>query len=331
MALRLVRVEFPDKLAEKVQSVADSCEPIHFLLQESAKDGDAKLAEFLVSADNAQKVVDDLQSSMEGSDDWRINVVAVEATLPRLSDEEAERQRDTATVTAREEIYEDISSGAQLGINFVVLTLISAVVATIGLNESNVAVVIGAMVIAPLLGPNLAFSLGVALGDPDLMRKAAIASAAGIGLAIVLAFGLGLVIPLNGDSEELLRRADVSVSDILLALASGAAAALSVTSRLASTLVGVMVAVALMPPAVATGFLFGGGQYAAVSALILLLTNIVCVNLASQLVFVWKGVRPRKWLERRAAKNAIRTNLILWGVLLLVVAATIFAWNWFTQ
>lgn len=332
MALRLVRVEFPDKLADKVRSVADSCEPIHFLLQESEETQDIKLAEFLVAADNAQKVVDDLQSALEGSDDWRINVVAVEATLPRLSDEEAERQRQTATVTAREEIYEDISAGAQLNVNFVVLTLISAVVATIGLNESNVAVVIGAMVIAPLLGPNLAFSLGVALGDPALMRKAAITSAAGIGLAIVLAFALGLVVPLNGDSEELLRRADVSLPDILLALASGAAAALSVTSRLASTLVGVMVAVALMPPAVATGFLLGGGrEAAAVSAVILLLTNVVCINLASQLVFVWKGVRPRKWLERRAAKNSIRTNLVLWGLLLMVLAAAIFAWNWFIQ
>ena len=226
-----------------------------------------------------------------------------------------------------EEIYEDVASGAQLDINFVVLTLVSAVVATIGLNADNIAVIIGAMVIAPLLGPNLAFSLGVALGDLDLMRKAAITSAAGIGITLLLAVSLGLVMPANLESVELLRRTHVWYGDAVLALASGAAASLSITSRLASTLVGVMVAVALMPPAVAAGFLAGGGNFtAAFSALILLATNVVCLNLTSQLVFIWKGVRPRRWLERRAAKDAIRTNLIVLEILVILLIAIIYVW-----
>jgi uncharacterized hydrophobic protein (TIGR00341 family) len=332
MTLRFIRVEFPQALAEKVRSIADSSEPIYFLLEDSENAGQTRTAEFLVATDNAQTLVDDLQSSFEGDDGWRINVIAVEATLPRLSEEEVARQKETATVTSREEIYEEISSGANVDTNFIVLTLVSALVATIGLNESNVAVVIGAMVIAPLLGPNLAFSLGVALGDLALVRKAAIAAGVGIAVTIGLAILVGLIVPLNMESTELLRRSDVWLSDILLALASGTAAALSVTSRLASTLVGVMVAVALMPPAAAAGFLLGGGErFAAVGAFILLLTNIVSINLASQLVFLWKGVRPRKWLERRTAKNAVRTNLIVWGLLLVVMAAVIYAWAWFTE
>ncbi|MCP4307396.1 MAG: DUF389 domain-containing protein, partial [bacterium] len=127
------------------------------------------------------------------------------------------------------------------------------------------------------------------------------------------------------ESTELLRRTNIGYGDIVLALASGAAAALSVTSRLASTLVGVMVAVALMPPAAAAGFLAGGGHFSeALAALILLAANVVCLNLTSQLVFLWKGVRPRKWLERRAADNAVRINLVVWGLLVIVVAAIIY-------
>ncbi len=329
MTLRLILAIFPRRLSDRIKKAAENCEPIDLKVAESGEDG-LDTAEIVVSADHSQELLDALQSALEGEQDWRINVLPIEATLPRLSDEEVERQNSRRDTTAREELYEDVASGAGIDTNFVVLTLISAVVATIGLNDDNVAVIIGAMVIAPLLGPNLAFSLGVALGDLALMRKAAVASAVGIGASLVLAAVLGVVEPANMGSVELLRRTHVGYGDVVLALASGAAAALSVTSRLASTLVGVMVAVALLPPAVASGFLAGSGYIAdAFAALILLATNVVCLNLSSQLVFIWKGVRPRRWLERRAAESAIRTNLIVWGLLVIVLAAIIYGWRRF--
>lgn len=331
MSLRLILAIFPDRLAETIRRAAEGCEPLDVKVAEDGEDG-LRTAEIVVSADHSQKVLDTLQSALDGEAGWRINVLPIEATLPRVSEEEVKRQESQRSTTAREEIYEDVASGANVDINFVVLTLISAVVATIGLNDDNVAVIIGAMVIAPLLGPNLAFSLGVALGDPILMRRAVIASSVGIGITLALAVVLGLLLPVNLESVELLRRTHVWYGDVVLALASGAAASLSVTSRLASTLVGVMVAVALMPPAVAAGFLAGSGHFpAALGALILLATNVVCLNLSSQIVFIWKGVRPRSWLERRAAKNAIRINLAVWGVLVAVVMAIIYVWTRFFE
>lgn len=329
MSLRLILAIFPERLSERIRSAAAACEPIDLKIEEDGEEG-LRTAEIVVSADYSQNVLDALQTALEGEDGWRINVLPIEATLPRVSEDEIKRQESNRKTTAREELYEDVANGAQLDINFVVLTLTSAIVATIGLNEDNVAVIIGAMVIAPLLGPNLAFSLGVALGDLVLMRKAAIVSAAGLGMTLVLALLIGLVLPANLDSVELLRRTHVWYGDAVLALASGVAASLSITSRLPSTLVGVMVAVALMPPAVAAGFLAGGGNFAgAFGALILLITNVVCLNLTSQLVFIWKGVRPRRWLERRAAKDAIRTNLIVLGLLVVLQIAVITVWAHF--
>ncbi|MCB1489640.1 MAG: TIGR00341 family protein [Bauldia sp.] len=328
MSLRLILAIFPDRLAARIRLAAEACEPIDLKIEEGSDDDGLHTAEIVVSADHSQKLLDALQSALDGEDGWRINVLPIEATLPRISEEEMKRQESNRSTAAREEIYEDVASGARVDENFIVLTLISAVVAAIGLNEDNVAVIIGAMVIAPLLGPNLAFSLGAALGDSTLMRRAAITSATGLLLTFVLSVLVGLVIPANMESAELLRRTHVWYGDVVLALASGVAASLSVTSRLASTLVGVMVAVALMPPAVAAGFLAGGGNYSsAFSAMILLATNVVCLNLSSQLVFIWKGIRPRRWLERRAAENAVRTNLLVLGILVVGLVALIYVWS----
>lgn len=152
---------------------------------------------------------------------------------------------------------------------------LSTVVAAIGLIENNVAVVIGAMVIAPLLGPNLALSLGISLGDLALMKKAVFTSAAGVSLAFALSALMGLVLPLEEYSDELMARTDVGVSSAILALASGAAAALSLTTGLSSVLVGVMVAVALLPPAATLGIMVGQGERdLALGAGLLLMVNI---------------------------------------------------------
>lgn len=331
MALRLILAIYPERLSSTIAEAAERCEPIDIKLEDNGEDG-LRTAEILVAADNSQSVLDALQTALEGEEGWRINVLPVEATLPKLSEEEEERQKSTKTTTSREEIYEDVATGARVDINFLVLVLVSVLVATLGLNDDNVAVIIGAMVIAPLLGPNLAFSLGVALGDLRLMKKAAITIATGVGITLALSIVLGLFVPANLDSTELMRRTHVWFGDVVLALASGVAASLSITSRLASTLVGVMVAVALMPPAAAAGFLIGAGQYASgFGALILLLTNVICLNLASQIVFVWKGVRPRRWLEQKAAGNAIRINLVVLGVLAALTVLVIYLWTTFVD
>jgi len=96
------------------------------------------------------------------------------------------------------------------------------------------------------------------------------------------------------DSVELLARTSVGLDGVLLALASGLAAALSLTTGLSSVLVGVMVAVALLPPTATAGIMLGAGNFElATGALLLLAVNVVCVNIAAKLVFLFRGVRPR--------------------------------------
>lgn len=110
-----------------------------------------------------------------------------------------------------------------------------------------------------------------------------------------------------------------------LALASGAAGALSLTTRLSSVLVGVMVAVALLPPATAVGLMVGADKLPdAMGAGLLLAINVVCLNLAAQLVFLLKGIRPRTWLEKTRARRAIAVPLIMWPTLLAMLVVAIY-------
>jgi len=117
-------------------------------------------------------------------------------------------------------------------------------VASIGLIENNIAVIVGAMVIAPLLGPNIALAFSTSLGDRELMWQALKTNLAGLSLTLAMTIVIGMIWPAYLNSFEILVRTDVKPDGIVLALASGAAAVLSLATGLSSALVGVMVAVA---------------------------------------------------------------------------------------
>lgn len=279
----------------------------------------------LIPVANYPELLDALQGRLSTSQNARIIVFPVDATLPRIEDRSSEEPDKSSITASREELYRDVSLGARLDGNYLLLVMLSTIVAAIGLVEGNVAVVIGAMVIAPLLGPNIALALGTALGDTELMWRALKTNLTGIVLAFMIALVLGLLWPMQTFSEELLARTDVGLDGIALALASGAAAVLSLTTRVSSVLVGVMVAVALLPPATTMGFMVGNGQPSlAAGAALLLATNIVCVNLAAKLVFLFKSVKPRTWLEQQKAKQSMTAYIVFWLISLSLLGAMIY-------
>jgi uncharacterized hydrophobic protein (TIGR00341 family) len=262
----------------------------------------------LVDDARRQTVLDALQNFLGTSDNARIVVLPVEAVLPRpRQDAAAEKNVDskTPTSTTREELYNQIEKGARLDGNYLILVFLSTVVAAIGLLENNVAVIVGAMVIAPLLGPNIALAFAATLGDRDLLQGSFKTNLTGLTFALLLSVVIGWLWPVFSPNAEILARTDVGFDGVVLALASGAAAVLSLTSGLASALVGVMVAVALLPPTATLGMVLASGQFElAAGAALLLAVNVVCVNLSANLVFLIKGVRPRTWLEKRKAKQS---------------------------
>jgi len=204
------------------------------------------------------------------------------------------------------------------------MVVLSTMVAAVGLYYNSVAIIIGAMVIAPLLGPNVALSLATTLGDLSLLRRALLTALVGIATTMVLSVIIGVLVQVNPESPEVASRNAVALGDIVVALASGCAGALAFTTGVSATLIGVMVAVALLPPLVTFGLLLGGGHTAsAMGALSPFLMNLVCVNLAGVSTFLVKGIRPATWWEKDRAGKATRVAILLWVLLLAALVGMI--------
>lgn len=283
----------------------------------------------LVQPEQGQRVMDSLQSLLIGSENSRVIMYTPDVIWPVPKDNPELERSPTSSLVTREELYLKVEKGARLDGNFILLIILSSIVVAIGLIEDNVAVVIGAMVIAPLLGPNLALALGAAIGDRQLMLRALRTNLVGVIMAFTLCWLLGVVWDGSLDSTELLARTHVGLDGVVLALASGLAAALSLTTGLSSVLVGVMVAVALLPPAATAGLMLGAGQQdLAMGALLLLAVNVVSVNLSAKLVFLYKGIRPRTWFEQQKARQSYVLYLSVWIITLSVLIAVIYLeWN----
>jgi uncharacterized hydrophobic protein (TIGR00341 family) len=320
--MKYIEVVADSGSADTVSAIAEKHEVSDYRVGAVGEDG-LQPMRLLVADDKLQPVLDSLQTLLGVQTSARIVVLPVDIALPKPS--EQERKEEDAATAARESLYEGVEKNARLDLNFIVLVSLSTVVAAIGLIESNVAVVIGAMVIAPLLGPNLALGLGTTLGDVSLMRKSVLTGSAGIALAIALSVVIAAIWPFDLASPEIASRTQVGLDSVALALASGAAAALSLTTGLSSVLVGVMVAVALLPPAVTLGLMLGHGEFnLAMGAGLLLAINLVCVNLACKLVFMFKGIHPRTWVEKEKAKHAMLVYILGWVITLIILILIIY-------
>ncbi|KPK10861.1 MAG: hypothetical protein AMJ68_07985 [Acidithiobacillales bacterium SG8_45] len=278
----------------------------------------------LVADEKLQTVLDAAQSALGGAENARILLLPVEASLPKPKVDEEEVKRAAITVT-REELYDRIAKGAQLDSNYMLLVFLSTIVVAIGLIEDNVAVVVGAMVIAPLLGPNISLAFATALADTELMWESLKTNLAGMTLAFSLSMVLGYLFQLDLNSHEIMMRTQVNLETVALALASGAAAVLSLTTGLPSVLVGVMVAVALLPPTATLGLMLGAqNYYLAAGAGLLLAVNIVCINLSAKVAFLVRGVKPRTWIEKRKARQSMVLYIAIWLVSLAFLIAVIY-------
>jgi uncharacterized hydrophobic protein (TIGR00341 family) len=316
--MRVIEVITECGHADTVQSIAEQHELDAWVVP--TQDEQRCITRLVVRPDKQQAVLDALQGALGKLDFFRILLIPLEGALPRPTKEESEEVKRRAITLSREELYQEISSASEITSSFLYMVVLSTIVAAIGLLENNLAVIIGAMVIAPLLGPNIALSFATALGDRDLAWSSLKTNLAGLGLALIIAIPIGFFWPYALDTAELISRTDVGIDGIVLALASGAAAVLSLASGWSVSLVGVMVAVALLPPTATLGLMLGAGQFQnALGAGLLLAVNVVCVNLSGKLVFLLKGIKPRTWLEKRKARQSLLIYVIFWLVVLIIL------------
>lgn len=311
MALKLLQVTAPIAAQKNIQKIAES-EGVIAFHKECDTEDDHAVFSLLTDSTHRQALVDMLQELSSLSPKFRINILPVDTTIPTTD--------TTGSSDTREELKAKMAQGALLDFNYMLLTFLSTIVALIGLLQDNIAVVIGAMVIAPFLGPNLAFAFGTSLGNKGLMTYAFRTGLVGVGFASLIGVAFGFLWGGVPVSEELMGRTTIGLDGVALAVASGVAGVLSLTSGLSMTLVGVMVAVAILPPAATFGFMAGAGEIKlAYGALLMVSVNIVCVNLSGLLVFLAKGISPRRWFEKRMAKPFVYGGIIVWSLLLAIL------------
>lgn len=324
MPLRLLQVRLPRE-ADLTALVAE-----HRVLSvlQDLRSG-RQVVQIAVEAAEAEALGDRLEAEHAGNPDLEVVVLAIEALWPRPSAENDEREegedgqrhRDRLS---RDELYADVTEGLAVTPTYVALALLAAVVATLGLLRDDVAVIIGAMVIAPLLRPAVAQALAVTLGDHALGRRAFVTGAVGLALSLAPALLAGWLFPVDPTSDAIAARSSLDLGALGLALAAGAAGTLAFTRGLAGAVIGVMVAVAILPPLATFGLLLAGGfGAAAVGALLLTAGNLLCINLAGVATFLLQGVRPRGWSEARRARRTTLVAMSLWLLLLAAVVAIV--------
>ena len=327
MALRLIQIIIPQQEEQAAKNLLEEQGVKRFWL-EQAPEG-LCVANVLTGSESTESLLDTMEKRFASYARFQMVILPVEAAfpkevkktaLPENADSEAAPKKRAGRVH-RQELYTDARDVSALSWAYLVMVLLSSFVAAIGLLRDNVAVVIGAMVIAPLLGPNVSLALAATLGDPDLAKRAIKTLLAGVALAFAISIGLGFGLDVDPMGNEIVSRTSVDFIDLALALAAGVAGAMSFNQGTSSALIGVMVAVALLPPLATCGMLLGSGYTSqALGAFLLFAANTICVNLAGVITFLAHGVRPRSFWEADLARKYSRYAMEFWILLLCILA-----------
>jgi uncharacterized hydrophobic protein (TIGR00271 family) len=207
----------------------------------------------------------------------------------------------------RQELFGRIESGADGGRDYLVMMVLSATLASLGLLQGSTAVVIGAMLVAPLMGPLVGAGLALVQGNLELMRRSMTVAAIGIALGFAVAMFFGAINPGYEPTMEVEARGTPDIFDLFIALTSGMIAAYAqCQQRLSDTLAGVAIAAALLPPLAVVGIATTLEEHEiAIFAAILLMTNVVAIIIGAALIFRLFGVEAqggdsgaRPWVRR---------------------------------
>ena len=328
MEQRLVEIVLPEGRGDDIPELLHE-QSLAGFWRDSVDENQARIR-ILLDSSEVEPVLDILEPYLEKLPGAAAMLLIVEASIPRKKKERSQtgenevdndgKEKGKGGRISRHELYADISANTGTTSTYLIMVVLSAVITAIGLVRNDMAIIIGAMVLAPLLVPNVALALGSTLGDAELAAKALKATAAGFLLALVIGILIGFLYSVHPLTPAIAARTSLRWSDLILALASGAAGVLAFTSVGQLSLIGVMVAVALMPPLVTAGLLFGSSlPVMGFRALELAVANVICINLAGIVTFSLQGIRPATWWEKSKAGKAKRNALKIWIVLLVLL------------
>ncbi|MBN2230756.1 MAG: TIGR00341 family protein [Candidatus Thorarchaeota archaeon] len=275
----------------------------------------AHLLQFRIADDTINDTLEGLKSRGVGVEFGFIDIWDLKASLPREVSEDTQEKRIQREATlAVEEIYDNVKKQASLSFDFIAFIIFAAVMAGFGLLQNNITIIVASMLLSPLMGPMLAVALGYVVGDRQLFVKGTTTELVALGLSFGIGIIMGVLTPIlyieaplmtviegqwNTSAwapvflTEITRRGAFSPLDVGVAIFSGAAVAVSVTKGDMSSLVGVAISAALMPPAVNVGMMITlglingslAGLQIGLGSLALLAVNIILIDVSAVIMF----------------------------------------------
>ena len=227
----------------------------------------------------------------------------------------------------RIKLYNNLHVNSNWNFDFISLICLSTAIASLGLISNSAAVVIGAMLIAPLMVPILAAGLAIVQGNLPLIFNSIKSIILGFLSALVIGFFCGIFAPIEHITSEIMARGEPKMADLFIALFSGIAAAHCMSRpKLSAALPGVAIAAALVPPIASTGISLAHGEGAtAQGAALLFFTNVICIIIGSAFAFYAAGIRPQQKTKNRQiwVKRAIISLVLTTALLVLPLSSAL--------
>ncbi len=205
------------------------------------------------------------------------------------------------------------------------MLMCSIMIASLGLNMDSQAVIIGAMLISPLMSPILGIGLSVGINDKEMLKKALIHFGIAIGIAIITSTIYFYLSPFNETGPEIQSRTQPTFLDVIIAFFGGIAGIISIARKdISTTIPGVAIATALMPPLCVTGFGIANGNWGiASSSFYLFFLNTFFVSLATYIIVRYLGFPYKQYVSIQARRKG-RMYVFLFALLVIIPSFFIF-------
>ncbi|WP_440945118.1 TIGR00341 family protein [Methanosarcina sp. T3] len=327
--MRLVQVLIPVGKREPVLAVLDDEQIDYAVWNETGRRGFEAMVQFPIPPIGIEPVMARLREA--GIENAYTIVLSPETVVStRL---EALKKRYSGLRISREELIARAEELAPATSTFVAFLVLSTIIATGGLLLDSAATIIGAMVVAPLMGPAISASVGTVINERKLASRGVKLQVGGLLLAIAVAAVIGaimkgtLLLPPALDIREIgqiAERTSPNFLSLFLALGSGLAGAISIMRGSGSTLVGVAIAVALVPPAATSGLGLAWGNYGvALTAAVLVLVNLLTINVSALILFWLSGFRPAEEKAVGSARAAVITRATVLVILIAFLSVVL--------
>jgi len=341
--MRLIQAVIPEGKKEVIIDLLKERGIDYVISPETSQRQYSDVLFFPIPKEGVEEVLDELRDAGLEKNGFTIVTKAeaiVAEEFEKLKERYEESEEADESKLARQELKTSAENLAPPSPTYYLLLVAASIIATAGILLDNAAIVVGSMVIAPLIGPAMSSCVGTVINDEELFYDGIKQQALGVLLVIgsSVAFtrlALGVLLPRQFELlslNQITNQLNPGFLSLVVALGSGLAGAFSLTAGVNSALVGVMISVALLPPAAATGIGVSIANIQIASgAAILLAINLISINLAGTFTLWFQGYEPGRWYEQEGAEKTTKSRLFVLIVLLLIVATFLALVTWETR